>query len=75
MLQHLDRSEVTEVVVNGDDLQFTLSAGQIKKTVMPANYVKGKALFVYFSFSDAEEPAAGGPFSSVRWRRLLHHIH
>jgi len=42
---------------------------------MPANYIKGKALFVYFSFSDAEERAAGGPFSSVRWRRLLHQIH
>jgi hypothetical protein len=33
--------------------------------------VKGKALFVYFSF--AEEPAS--PPDSVRWRRLFHQIH
>jgi signal peptidase I len=39
---------------------------------LPREYVKGKALFVYFSFND--EPA-GGIFSSVRWGRLLHQIH
>ncbi len=38
---------------------------------MPREYVKGKALFIYFSF-DEETP---GLFSSVRWRRLLHQIH
>jgi signal peptidase I len=32
---------------------------------MPRDYVKGKALFVYFSFGD----------SGVRWSRLLHQIH
>ena len=32
---------------------------------MPRSYVKGKALFVYFSFGE------GG----VRWSRLLHQIH
>ncbi len=38
---------------------------------LPRSYVKGKALFVYFSFSD--EPS--GLLSSVRWGRLFHQIH
>jgi signal peptidase I len=38
---------------------------------MPQEYVKGKALFVYFSFGDG----AGGPFGNIRWNRLLHQIH
>jgi hypothetical protein len=33
---------------------------------MPRSYVKGKALFVYFSFGD---------LSSVRWGRMFHQIH
>ena len=37
---------------------------------LPREYVKGKALFVYFSFG--EEP---GLLSSVRWERILHQIH
>jgi signal peptidase I len=37
---------------------------------LPREYVKGKALFVYFSFG--EEP---GLLSSVRWDRILHQIH
>jgi signal peptidase I len=36
---------------------------------MPREYVKGKALFVYFSFGEG-----GGP-AFVRWSRLLHQIH
>ena len=36
---------------------------------MPREYVKGKALFVYFSFGE------GGGLGSVRWSRLLHQIH
>ena len=32
---------------------------------MPRDYVKGKALFIYFSFGD----------DGVRWNRLLHQIH
>jgi signal peptidase I len=39
---------------------------------LPREYVKGRALFVYFSFND--EPTSG-IFSSVRWNRLLHQIH
>jgi signal peptidase I len=37
---------------------------------MPRDYVKGKALFVYFSYG--ENP--GGP-TNVRWARILHQIH
>jgi signal peptidase I len=39
---------------------------------LPQDYVKGKALFVYFSFGDS---AAGGLLGSIRWKRLLHQIH
>jgi signal peptidase I len=35
---------------------------------MPRDYVKGKALFIYFSFGEG-----GGP-ANVRWSRLLHQI-
>ena len=42
---------------------------------MPADYIKGKALFVYFSFANEEERTAGGSFGGVRWGRLLHQIH
>ena len=38
---------------------------------MPQEYVKGKALFVYFSFGDGP----GGMFRNIRWGRLLHQIH
>jgi signal peptidase I len=37
---------------------------------MPRDYVKGKALFVYFSFGDNP-----GGATSIRWTRLLHQIH
>jgi signal peptidase I len=40
---------------------------------MPRSYVKGKALFVYFSFG--EGPSGLGPLGNVRWSRLLHQIH
>jgi signal peptidase I len=36
---------------------------------MPREYVKGKALFVYFSFGE------GGGLANIRWSRLLHQIH
>jgi signal peptidase I len=41
---------------------------------LPRNYVKGKALFVYFSFGD---PSSGlsGALGNVRWGRILHQIH
>jgi signal peptidase I len=35
---------------------------------MPREYVKGKALFVYFSFGE-------GGLANIRWSRLLHQIH
>ena len=39
---------------------------------LPREYIKGKALFVYFSLSD--EPGSN-LFNGIRWRRLLHQIH
>jgi signal peptidase I len=36
---------------------------------MPREYVKGKALFVYFSFGE------GGGLGNIRWSRILHQIH
>ena len=40
---------------------------------LPRDYVKGKALFVYFSFG---EGGSGLPvLGDVRWSRLLHQIH
>ena len=39
---------------------------------MPRSYVRGKALFVYFSFG---ESSGSGSFGGVRWSRLLHQIH
>jgi len=39
---------------------------------LPRDYIKGKALFVYFSFGDE---AGSNVFTSVRWNRLLHQIH
>ena len=41
---------------------------------MPREYVKGKALFVYFSFGE-DGPAGSGAFGGVRWARILHQIH
>lgn len=43
---------------------------------LPAHYVKGRALMIYWSFDDA--PAGGGAgqiLSGTRWSRLLHQIH
>jgi signal peptidase I len=43
---------------------------------MPRNYVKGKALFIYWSFDDGGEGAGVSRFfTTVRWNRLLHQIH
>ena len=39
---------------------------------LPREYIKGKALFVYFSFGNEE---GSNIFSSIRWNRLLHQIH
>jgi len=40
---------------------------------MPRNYVKGKALFVYFSFGEGSPGL--GLLGNVRWGRILHQIH
>ena len=41
---------------------------------LPREYVKGRALFVYFSFGD-EPGGLSRLFTSVRWGRLFHQIH
>jgi len=40
---------------------------------MPRSYIKGKALFVYFSFGDAN--GLSGTLSNIRWSRMFHQIH
>jgi len=40
---------------------------------MPQEYIKGKALFVYFSFG--EETGLAGLVTGVRWNRIFHQIH
>jgi signal peptidase I len=40
---------------------------------MPRSYVKGKALFVYFSFGEAT--GLSGLLSNIRWSRMFHQIH
>ena len=46
LLRDLDRGAVTEVVVNGDALAFTLANGELFRTIAPANYVTNNAAFV-----------------------------
>ena len=41
---------------------------------LPRDYVKGKALFVYFSFGD-EQGGLSNLFTSIRWNRIFHQIH
>ena len=41
---------------------------------MPREYVKGKALFVYFSFGGAATSPSGLD-TGIRWNRFLHQIH
>ena len=41
---------------------------------LPREYVKGKALFVYFSFGD-ELDGLSNLFTSIRWNRIFHQIH
>ena len=41
---------------------------------LPRDYVKGKALFVYFSFGE-ESRSLSQLVTGVRWNRMLHQIH
>jgi len=41
---------------------------------LPADYVKGKALFVYFSFGE-NTGGLGSALTGIRWGRVLHQIH
>jgi signal peptidase I len=42
---------------------------------LPASYVKGRALFIYWSFDTPDDGVAPTSFLGVRWDRLLHQIH
>lgn len=46
---------------------------------LPMNYIKGRAMMVYWSFAGADSgsggTASGGYLSGTRWSRLLHQIH
>jgi signal peptidase I len=43
---------------------------------LPAHYVKGRALMIYWSFADDPGASAVGRlFGGTRWSRLLHQIH
>jgi signal peptidase I len=49
---------------------------------LPAHFVKGRALTIYWSFEPQDSSASGGPlapltslFTGTRWSRLLHQIH
>jgi signal peptidase I len=43
---------------------------------LPAHYVKGRALMIYWSFDEDENgTASSGSFAGTRWSRLLHQIH
>ncbi len=42
---------------------------------LPGDYVKGRALMIYWSFASPDSPDAGGLVGGTRWSRLLHQIH
>jgi signal peptidase I len=42
---------------------------------LPQSYVKGRALFIYWSFDTPDNGEASTWFLGVRWDRLLHQIH
>jgi cell division protease FtsH len=46
LLRDLDRGAVTDVVVNGDSLDFKRTDGTVARTNAPANYVTANAAFV-----------------------------
>jgi cell division protease FtsH len=46
LLRHLDSGTVAAVIVNGDTLDFRLTAGETFRTNAPANYVTANAAFV-----------------------------
>jgi len=45
LLRDLDRSEVSEIVVNGDTLEVKLTSGRAVRTIAPANYVTANPSF------------------------------
>jgi cell division protease FtsH len=46
LLHQLDRGAVSEVVVNGDALEYKVKSGELFRTVAPVNYVTNNSAFV-----------------------------
>jgi signal peptidase I len=42
---------------------------------LPQSYIKGRALFIYWSFDTPDDGSAATSFLGTRWDRLLHQIH
>ena len=42
---------------------------------LPQSYIKGRALFIYWSFDTPDDGSAPGSFLGTRWDRLFHQIH
>ena len=42
---------------------------------LPQSYIKGRALFIYWSFDTPDDGSAAGSVLGTRWDRLLHQIH
>jgi signal peptidase I len=41
---------------------------------LPRDYIKGKALFVYFSFGE-DQGGLAQLLTGIRWTRIFHQIH
>ena len=42
---------------------------------LPQSYIKGRALFIYWSFDTPDDGSTATSFLGTRWDRLLHQIH
>ena len=42
---------------------------------LPQSYIKGRALFIYWSFDTPDDGSPATSFLGTRWDRLLHQIH
>ena len=42
---------------------------------LPQSYIKGRALFIYWSFDTPDDGSATGSFLGTRWGRMFHQIH
>ncbi|HJU42240.1 MAG TPA: signal peptidase I [Vicinamibacterales bacterium] len=57
----------------GDNRDDSQDSRFWEHTFLPQSYVKGRALFIYWSFDVPDDGSAGG--FAPRWGRLFHQIH